>query len=460
MITRTTYLFLCSLVSVNLLGQSNASSDSAMVRSIYDEVLAHGECYEDLRYLCKEVGARLSGSEEADQAIEWGKKTLESLGMDSVYLQPVTVPHWTRGSKEEGYLITGGMHEKVQVCALGGSIGTEGKLTAPVIEVKHLEELEELGREQIKGKIVFYNRALDPLLINTGAAYGGAFDQRSKGASAAARYGAVGTLVRSLTHALDTFPHTGAMNYEDGIPHIPAAAISTVDARELHKLLKDNNDVLFELELSCQNLPPVEQYNVIGEIRGSTHPDEYIVVGGHLDSWDIGEGAHDDGAGIVQSIEVARAFRELGYQPRHTLRVVLFINEENGNNGGKTYAAAAKEKGETHIAAVESDSGGFTPRGFSMEANDDQVATVRSWSTLLEPYNLHLFRRGWSGVDIRPLKDDRVALFGLVPDSQRYFDFHHSRNDIFEQVHKRELELGASAIASLIYLLDQDGLQP
>jgi carboxypeptidase Q len=453
----STIACLTLLASVSI---SQFNPDSVMIRSIFNEVLANGECYENLRYLCKDIGARLSGSEEADKAIVWGKLTMEGLGMDTVYLQPVIVPHWTRGSVESGYLIDGEVQEEVQICALGGSVGTVGKLRAQVIEVKHLEELAELGREKVEGKIVFFNRALDPLLINTGAAYGGAFDQRSKGASEAARYGAVGALVRSLTHALDTFPHTGAMNYEEGVTHIPAAAISTVDARMLHGKLKENPEIEFQLQLSCQNLPNVEQYNVIGELRGSENPDEYIVVGGHLDSWDIGEGAHDDGAGIVQSMEVARTFLALNYQPKHTLRVVLFINEENGNNGGKTYAKVAEEKGETHVAAIESDSGGFTPRGYSMEGTDHQYATVKGWQDLLEPYNLHLFRRGWSGVDIRPLKNDRVALFGLIPDSQRYFDFHHSRNDVFEQVHKRELELGASSIAALIYLLDSDGISP
>jgi carboxypeptidase Q len=299
---------------------------------------------------------------------------------------------------------------------------------------------------------------MDPLMINTGAAYGGAYDQRSKGATEAARYGAVGTLVRSLTHAQDTFPHTGAMNYLDDVVRIPAAAISTVDASALHNGLKNDPNLLFSMQLTCEAFEDVEQANVIAEIRGSEFPDEYIIVGGHLDSWDIGEGAHDDGAGIVQSIEVLRILRALDYEPRHTIRVVLFVNEENGNNGGETYAKVAKENGQVHFAAIESDAGGFSPRGFSFESTDEAYAHYLSLAPVLEEYGVHMSRRGWSGVDIRPLKNDYVTLIGLIPDTQRYFDYHHSKRDVWENVNKRELELGAGAMTSLVYLLDQHRL--
>jgi hypothetical protein len=432
-----------------------AQQDSLQIASIFEHILSDGECHNDLRVLCKDIGARLSGSPAADKAILWGFETLKSLKPDTVYLQDIEVPHWTRGNVERAVLKGKAGTKQLHICALGGAVGTKGSIEAEVIMVKELSELEALGRDQVEGKIVFYNRALNPVLINTGAAYGGAYDQRSRGAIEAAKYGAVGTLVRSLTHALDTLPHTGAMNYEEGIDSIPAAAISTVDANYLSEQLKLDPNLKIALELSCERHPDRVQANVIAEIRGSEFPEEYIVVGGHLDSWDIGEGAHDDGAGIVQSIEVLRTYRALGIQPKHSLRIVLFINEENGNRGGIGYAEAVKENNEEHIAALESDSGGFSPRGFSMEGSDEQAAKVRSWAELFEPYNIHLFRRGWSGVDIRPLKNDRILLMGLVPDNQRYFDYHHSKNDVFESVHKRELELGAAAMTSLIYLLDQ-----
>ncbi len=432
-----------------------AQSDSTQIANIFEEVLTHGECHDDLRVLCKDIGARLSGSPEADRAIEWGYNLLSSLDPDTVFLQDILVPHWTRGSIEKARIASGAEERELHICALGGSVGSQGEIEAEVIMVKELSELQTLGRERVEGKIVFYNRALNPVLINTGAAYGGAFDQRSQGAAEAAKYGAVGTLVRSLTHALDTLPHTGAMNYEAGVDSIPAAAISTVDANFLSAALQENPSLRVSMELDCERKPDKMQANVIAELRGSEFPEKYIVVGGHLDSWDIGEGAHDDGAGIVQSIQVLRTFQHLGIRPKHSLRVVLFINEENGNRGGIGYADAVAKAEEEHVAALESDSGGFSPRGFSMEGDDDQAAMVRSWASLFEPYNIHLFRRGWSGVDIRPLKNGTVLLLGLVPDNQRYFDYHHSKNDVFESVHKRELELGAAAMASMIYLLDQ-----
>jgi hypothetical protein len=446
-----------SCLTLALFSQSEMQKDSLIIRSFFSEILANGECYENLRYLCKDIGARLSGSPEAEKAIRWGHDLLKSYGASNVHLQDVVVPHWTRGDIEYGHYFSHGEKHEVRLTALGGSVGCKEQIRAEVVEVKYLEDVAALGEDSVKGKIVFYNRAMDPVLINTGAAYGGAYDQRGRGAIEASKYGAVASVIRSLTHATDTFPHTGAMSYEDDIPRIPHAALSTVDARELSHDLKDDPNLEFCLHLSCTRFPDKVQANVIAEIPGSEFPDEYIVVGGHLDSWDIGEGAHDDGAGIVQSIEVLRAFKALDIQLKSTLRVVLFINEENGNNGGETYAAESKANGLNHYAAVESDAGGFTPRGFRIEGSDEQYEVFKSWQPLFEPYNVHAFRRGFSGVDIRPLKDDKVALFGLIPDGQRYFDYHHSNNDIFENVNKRELELGAATIASLIYLIDTHG---
>lgn len=446
------------LLSFFCSSQDALRADSLMLRKIYDEALGNGECYAHLEDLCKQIGHRLSGSPQLDSAIVWGAKVLRSYQPDSLWLQPVMVPRWTRGNHALGGFWLDNRFNKVNITALGGSIGTGTSLEAGIVEVKRLEDLEALSRAEVEGKIVFFNRPMDPLMINTGSAYGGAFDQRSDGASAASRQGAVGTLVRSLTHALDTFPHTGAMGYHADVKPIPAAAISTVDAQRLKDALRAQPDLTFTLELNCTAYEDVQQYNVIAEIKGSAYPDEYIVVGGHLDSWDIGEGAHDDGAGIVQSMEVLRIFRAIGYQPQHSIRVVLFVNEENGNRGGEMYAAQAKAAGEVHYAAVESDAGGFSPRGFSTEANDEQYAQLREWFPLFEAYNIHLLRRGWSGVDIRPLKDDYVMLFGLVPDPQRYFDYHHSQRDVFETVNKRELELGAASLAAWIYMLDSHRL--
>ena len=438
-----------------------SAEDSAMVARIHDHVLGEGACYEDLRVLCKDVGARLSGSPEADAAILWGGQVLTAIGAGQVRMQPVVVPHWERGAVERAWLsVDGGAPEPLRISALGGSVGTEGTIEAEVAVFRDFEALDSLGEEGLDGRIAFFNRPMDPLLINAGSAYGGAYEQRSRGAVEAAEHGGVAALVRSLTHALDTFPHTGGMRYADEVQKVPAAAVSTVDARRIAHLVEEGHQVRVGMELACTLHGDKPQANVIAEWTGTEHPDRFIVVGGHLDSWDIGEGAHDDGAGIVHSIEALRSLHALGYQPRHTLRVVLFINEENGNNGGKTYAQRARERGEWHVAAVESDAGGDAPRGFSIDATDAGTAAVRAWRDNLADYGIGDLRRGGAGVDIGPLKEEapagkRPLMVGLRPNSQRYFDYHHSDRDVFENVHERELKLGAAALTSMVYLLDQ-----
>lgn len=450
---------LMSFLASSSVAQDTIPRDSVFISRIYEEVLTNSDCYENLRVLCKNVGHRLAGSEGADKAIAWGQNTLEKYPLDNVSLMPVEVPHWVRGDVEYGYYTCAKDSAiPVAMTALGGSVGSKGEITAEVVEVKSFDELKALGSSKVKGKIVFFNKAMDPMLINTGAAYGGAYPIRGDGPSEAARYGAVACLIRSLTLAEDKFAHTGGTHYNDSLPKIPAAALSSVDSRALSAALKENPQTTFTINMSCEAFPRKMQANVIGEIRGSEFPDQYIIVGGHLDSWDIGEGAHDDGTGIVQSIEVLRALQAVGYKPRYSIRAVLFINEEFGNDGGETYAAYAKENNLVHIAAIESDGGGFTPRGFGMEGTDAQFSRLESWKQYLEPYNLHQFRRGHSGVDIRPLKNDRIALFGLIVDNQRYFDYHHSSNDIFENVNKRELEMGAASMAALVYLIDQSAI--
>ena len=451
----------CSGVVVAQEQSGWSDEDSAMVAGIHAQILGHGGCYEDLRVLCKDVGARLSGSEEADAAILWGARTLEDIGAGTVRMQPVVVPHWERGASERAWLrVDGGVPEPLRISALGGSVGTEGTLEAEVMVFRDFDELDSLGEDGLDGRIAFFNRPMDPLMINAGSAYGGAHEQRSRGAVESAQHGGSAALVRSLTHALDTFPHTGGMRYEEGVRQVPAAALSTVDARHIARLVAAGRDVRVGMELGCVLHDDKTQANVIAEWTGTEHPDRFIVVGGHLDSWDIGEGAHDDGAGIVQSIEVLRTLHAMGYAPRHTLRVVLFINEENGNNGGKTYARRAKEKGEWHVAAVESDAGGDAPRGYSIDASDAGTAAVRAWSTAFADYGVGDMRRGGAGVDIGPLKKEEPAgkrplMVGLRPNSQRYFDYHHSNRDVFENVHERELKLGAAALTSMVYLLDQ-----
>jgi hypothetical protein len=381
---------------------------------------------------------------------------MKTLNFDKVWLQPVMVPHWVRGEKESAYFIANKQRYPVPTCALGGSVATpENGVTAQVIEVQSLEEAETLG-EKLRGKIVFFNRPFDERLIQTFKAYGGCVDQRYKGASIVGKYGAVGVIVRSMTHSIDDTPHTGSMTYAalEADEKIPAAAISTRAANLLSEQLREHPALTYHFKQHCKTLPDAPSFNVIGEITGTRFPNRFITVGGHLDSWDLGDGAHDDGAGVVQSIEVLRLLRRIGIQPRHSIRVVLFMNEENGLRGGKKYAEEATKNGEVHVAALESDAGGFTPRGFSFDANHKNKELFMSWKPLLAPYGLHDMGPGGSGADISPLKSEHISLFGYRPDSQRYFDYHHSVNDTFDKVNKRELALGAAAMASLVYLLD------
>ncbi len=453
-------ILLTSLLFYSLsFSQTSSPQDSLETRKIYDMALLKGQAYSWLDHLSNKIGPRLSGSLNAERAVQYTKKELEGLGLDKVWLQSVMVPKWVRGAKETAYVeVASTSRRDLKITALGGSVS--GNIKAEVLEVQGIEDLANYGEDQIKGKIVFFNRPMQANLINTFQAYGGCVDQRYLGAAEAARFGAVGVIVRSLNLRLDDFPHTGTMSYGD-LPvasRIPAAAISTNDAEYLSGILKLQRNAQLYFRINSEQLPDVESYNVIGEITGSEFPDEIILVGGHLDSWDLGDGSHDDGAGVVQSMEVLRLFNELGIKPKRTLRVVLFMNEENGLRGANKYAEIAKKNNEKHIFALESDAGGFTPRGFSFDTGNAQFAKIEGWKELFEPYLIHLFERGGSGADIAPLKDGKVVLAGLRPDSQRYFDHHHSDNDTFEHINKRELELGAATMTALIYLVDKYGL--
>ncbi len=437
----------------------NFKQDSIQIKQIFDYTLTKGEAYEWLRDLTQNIGHRLSGSPQAEKAVQWGKELMGQQNFDKVWLQSVKVPHWVRGEKEMAYFIIKNKKFPVEILALGGSVATPGKgLKGEVIEVKSIDHLKELG-EKVKGKIVFINQKMDETLINTFHAYGGCSGMRFWGAHVAGPLGAKAVITRSLTTQIDDYPHTGVMTYGDlkEEQKVPTAAISTKGAEELSKALKYNKEVQFYFKQNCQTLPDVQSFNVIGEIKGSQYPEKIITIGGHLDSWDVGEGAHDDGTGVVHSLQVLKTFKALNIQPKHTIRVVFFMNEENGNRGGKKYAKEAKEKGEQHIIALESDAGGHTPRGFSIDTkNNTIVERFKSWRKLLEPYGVHQFDKGYPGVDISPLKNEfEIILNGFKPDSQRYFDYHHTALDTFDKVNERELELGAAAMTSLIYLYDQ-----
>ena len=444
--------FLISFLSINAQAQ-----DAKTIRTIYDLALTQSEAYENLRVLCKDIGHRLSGSEGADSAVVWGQRILGKLELDTIYLQEITVPHWERGRKEKAYFYNEKGKNMLDVCALGGSISTGMNqfIKGDVLEVKSLDEVNNLPDSLVKGKIIFYNRPMDPKKISTFSAYGSCVDQRYSGAIEAAKKGAIAVIVRSMNVRQDDFPHTGSMAYEEGVDSIPAFAISTNGADYLSENVTKYDNLELNLKSFCKSYPDKISHNVIGEIKGSEFPDEYITVGGHLDSWDMGEGAHDDGAGVVQSIEVFHLLNLMNIKPKHSIRVVLFMNEENGNRGGKHYAERAAAKNEKHLMALESDRGGFSPRGFSVNGTEKQLNGIKKWVDLFEPYGIHEFKMGFAGVDINPLEDGKICLIGLSPDSQRYFDHHHSDNDVFEEVNKRELVLGAASMTSLIYLIDK-----
>lgn len=451
-------LFTLLLTIVPLIGLAR-QEDSLKIRAIANEILLHGQAYENLRILTKKVGGRLTGSPQTYKAEAWGQKALQQAGAGRVISQSCLVPHWIRGGKDEAWIAAPGKkNQPLDILALGNTVGTGPKgIQAPVVLVNSFEELEQ-KKAGLKGKIVFYNYKFNAAYVRTFEAYRDAVGYRGSGPGQAARYGAVAVLIRSMSHAADNHPHTGSTRYNDSFPKIPAAAMGLQDADRLAALLEKEPVNVF-LRTNGKMLPDTVAHNIIGEITGSEFPDEIITVGGHLDSWDPAEGAHDDGSGCVQSIEIIRAFKAIGYKPKRTIRVVLFANEENGLRGGSRYAEEARIKKEKHIFALESDAGGFTPRGFGFTMSPELLKKVQGWLPLLKPYGICELEQGGGGSDIGPLyRELGTPLAGLLPDSQRYFDIHHARSDVFEAVNKRELELGAVSMAALIYLVDKYGL--
>jgi len=434
-----------------------AQEPEKTIKAFFDEALTDRTAYKNLETLCKNYKGRVTGSGQAEAAVEFTFMLMQNMNLDRVEKQPVQVPCWVRGEKEVANIQSEKFGTKpVPVSALGMSIGTGTKgLSAQVVEVKNFEELEKLGRKNIEGKIVFFNRPMDPTLINTFAAYGGAANQRTQGASEAAKYGAVGVVVRSLTTALDDFPHTGVMRYVDSIPKIPAVAISTNGADLLSASLENDSELKLYFRTTCETKSEVISHNVIGEIKGSVYPEQIITVGGHLDAWETGEGAHDDGAGCMQSIEVLRIFQKLGIKPKRTIRAVMFMDEEVAQRGGKEYARQAELKNEKHWFALEADRGAYMPKGFGISAPDGRLEKMLALQKYFEPYGIDDFVKGGGGVDIGPLGKFGTPLSSFIPEMQRYFDVHHSGNDTFEQVHFREFQMGSAAIASFIYLIDK-----
>ncbi len=429
-----------------------------VVQRIVERALADTAGYHLLRELCA-YGPRLVGSSASLQAIHWARATMEELGLEHVRLQEVTVPWWERGGIEEAEVVAPKKlrGRKLRVAALGGSVGTGPRgVRGAVVEVQSVEEVRRRA-DELRGRMVFFNRPMEGHVVDTFAAYGRAVDQRTLGPAVAASVGAVAAIVRSVTTRADNVPHVGTLHCDGNAAQIPAVAIGVQDAETLAAWLRSYPDLEVKLRLSCQSKGQATSYNVLGELRGRELAEEVVVVGGHFDSWDQGHGAHDDGAGCIQALEAVDLLRRVGVRPRRTVRVVFFINEEFGLDGARTYAQWVEATGECHLAAIESDRGAFTPRGFAVDAADSVVTRIQQWLPLLRPALIDWVRKGGSGADVAQLKGTKV-LIGYVPDCQRYFDYHHSANDVFAAVHPREFELGAAAMAVLAYLIAEEGL--
>jgi carboxypeptidase Q len=442
------------------LAQAQLNQDSIMIKKMSDEIMTHGKAYDLLRELTKKIGGRLAGSPQQQNAAVWGKRNMEAFNPDKVYLQPCKTPSWQRGGKDFAAIV--GVNgkptiQKLEALALGNSLGSNGLIEAELLAVANFDELEK-RKDEVKGKIVYFNSEFDPTLVQTFKAYGASGVYRWTGASRAAKYGAIGVMIHSLSSAPDNAPHTGGMAYDEKFPKIPAVALGPNDAKALYAEAKKGT-VRVQMQTFGFFLPDADENNVVAELKGSEHPDEIITIGGHLDSWDVNEGAHDDGAGVVHTLEVLRTMKALNYQPKHTIRFVLFANEENGDKGGLKYAELAKTNKEKHILALESDEGGFTPRSIAITCSPAQLSRFEKWTPLLKPYGTEV-TPGGGGADIEPLTgyDKNIILSSMVPDSQRYFDLHHAKTDVFENVNKRELLLGAVNIAAFIYLVDQHGV--
>lgn len=446
------------LLFKNLSAQTMPEDKKATIAHFFDESLTNAPIPAHLHHLTKQIGHRISGSPQVEAAVHWIKLQLEALRPDTVYLQPVKIPVWKRGPKEKAFFQTADHMQPMQVLAFGGSVATKGTLSAEVVEVKSWAELSALPAEKVKGKFVFYNRAMDPTKIDPFDAYLEAVDQRSIGAIEAAKKGAIGALVRSLTLAKDDAPHTGAMQYAEGVSKIPAAALSTRSADLLSQTLKDDPTLQFSLEMHCSTLPEIVSNNVIAEITGKEFPNEFITIGAHIDSWDVGEGASDDATGIAQTIEALRLFKTLASKPKRSIRFIFYMNEESGAHGGSKYASAVRENQEKHLASIESDAGGFQPVGFRIDGNPQAVNQIKAYSPLLSQYGMGRILAQHRGVDIAAMKDLSKVLLSLDCASHRLFDIHHSELDTLDKLNYREVTLGAVAMTVMAFLISEYGL--
>ena len=410
---------------------------------IIDAALADSFAYERLSVLVDKFGHRLSGSENLERALDWILEEMERDGLENVRGEPVMVPHWVRG--EESAELVEPWPRRLPRLSLGGSTATppEG-ITAEVMAVNSYDALTARANEA-RGKIVLFNVPF--------TTYGQTVRYRGGGAIAAARVGAVAAILRSVTPVSLQTPHTGAMSYAEGVPRIPYAAITIEDAEMIQRMTERGENVVVRLKISAETLPDVPSRNVMGEVVGSERPEEVVVLGGHIDSWDVGQGAMDDGGGCVAAWEAVRLIQQLGLKPRRTIRVVMWTNEENGLRGGNGYRDAHVGELDKHVLAIESDGGVFKPSGFGFGGSDEGYAVVREIGKLLERIEAGTIRRGGGGADIGPIMREGVPGMGLNVDGTRYFWYHHTDADTIDKLDPREVALSVAAMAVMAYVV-------
>lgn len=417
---------------------------------IIDAAQKDDEGYQRLSFLCDRIGNRLSGSESLNRAIEWGAAEMRKSGFANVVTPKVMVPHWVRG--QESATLTEPVRRDLVMLGLGDSVGTPPQgITAQVIPVSSFEELESLGNK-VAGKIVLFNVPFE--------GYGKTVRFRVAGPSRAAKLGAVAMLLRSVTPLSLQSPHTGTTRYDESAPKIPAAALSIEHALLLQRLYDSGTHPTVTLKMEAKMLPDAPSANVIGELRGREKPDEVVVMGGHIDSWDVGQGAQDDGGGIVSALQALTVLKKLGLQPRRTIRVVMWTNEENGGAGGIAYRKwAGEDQVKKHVAAIEMDEGAEKPVGFGLTGGSPQAMSVmQQIGRLLAPINAGTMTEHGGGSDISPLMEGGVPGLGLNTIGTHYFDWHHTQSDTVDKVDPANLKLNTAALAVVAYVLaDMDG---
>lgn len=430
-----------------MLSQSLSDTYRTTADKLIDAALADEAGYAKLSYLCDRIGNRLSGSESLDRAIAWAADQMKRDGLVNVVTPKVKVPHWVRGN--ESASLTEPVKRPLTILGLGGSIATpRSGITAQVVTVGSFAEMEKLGRSAIAGKIVLFNAPYE--------GYGRTVTYRHDGASKAAALGAVAVLVRSITPVSLQSPHTGVMEYAPDAPKIPAAAVTIEDATLIQRLTDAGNKVTVHLAMEAKTLPDADSANVIGEIPGREKPEEIVVIGGHIDSWDVGAGAQDDGSGIMTALEAAALIKKLGLQPRRTLRVAFWTNEENGGAGGKAYREWVGDKVKNHFAAIEMDGGAEKPVGFGVSAGPQTaafLARIRDAGKLLDRIGAGSIQSGGGGADISPLMHDGVPGLGLRTTGAHYFDWHHTRADTVDKVNLEDFRLNIATMAVMAYVL-------